>query len=277
MKRKILPLLVVLFLNVLTAFSQSMGPNSPTNSTSTGNGANFMSLTGMYTPADFNVAYTDLTDYPLCPNQNFCFYSKEAHFYGFGFSIPVNATITGIQVSLRKMISNPLPNIKDSVVQLLKGGNPAGSNLANNLQWPNTLTYVSYGDSSNLWGTTWTPTEINDANFGINLRVKNTDFAQLAQYDHGTIKVYFTLPSGIKEVSNTETLILIQRDEYLSILNGQDFIGSTISIYNLLGEKLLTIPKFQNEKIAIPSLNSGIYIVQIITSNGILSKKITIE
>ena len=270
-------LLSVLALGIANSFAQTAGPNSPTNSSTAGTGANFASLTGIYTAADFNVAYTDLTDYPLCPNQFFCFYSQEAHFYGFGFSIPANATIKGIEMRLRKMISNPLPNIKDSVVQLLKAGVPVGANLANNLQWPNTLTYVNYGDSTNLWGTSWTPADINNANFGINLRVKNTDFAQLAQYDHATLKVYYSLPSGTKEISQDQEVKIQISDNYLRIVNAQDVLGSTVCIYNLLGEKLLHHPNYQAEKLSVSNFTKGIYILQIQKNGKVLSKKIVLE
>ncbi len=50
---------------------------------------------------------------------------------------------------------------------------------------------VTYGGSSDLWGETWTPADINAAGFGAAIAV--TDGLDTAGVDHITAKVYFTL------------------------------------------------------------------------------------
>lgn len=86
---------------------------------------------------------------------------------GFGFSIPLTATITGITVEIEKRGSIG-SNIQDNGLRLLKGGVQVGSNLANfGSAWPTTDTYTSYGGCANLWGETWTPADINATDFGL--------------------------------------------------------------------------------------------------------------
>jgi Secretion system C-terminal sorting domain len=277
MKNKIYTLLGLLTLTFTSTYAQSAGPLSPTVAVAVGSGANFVNLTGFFVPMDLSPAYTDLTDYPLCPNSTFCYYSKAAQVSGYSFNIPANASISGIVVNLRKQISNPIPNIKDSVVQLMKGGVPVGSNLKNNLQWPNLMTYVTYGDSSNLWGTTWTPADINSSNFGVNIVVQNTDFAQLAQIDHASIKVYYTLPNAINVLNKKSDVQLQIGSDFITLLNAQDYFGASINLYNLLGKQVIGLDKFQGESLPISSLKKGVYIMQIANNKGIVSKRITVN
>lgn len=84
----------------------------------------------------------------------------------FGFSIPATATITGITVEIERR-SSLNGHIFDNGLRLLKGGVEVGSNYASATQWPTMDTYMSYGGCSDLWGTTWTPADINASNFGL--------------------------------------------------------------------------------------------------------------
>ena len=55
----------------------------------------------------------------------------------------------------------------DNVVSLMKGGTPVGSNRANSgVEWPTANSYISYGGSSDLWGTTWTLSDVLSTGFG---------------------------------------------------------------------------------------------------------------
>lgn len=85
----------------------------------------------------------------------------------FGFSIPAAATITGIIVEIEKRASAG-SNIQDNGLRLLKNGVETGSNGAQSgTPWPYTDTYVTYGSCTDLWGTTWTPADINSGGFGL--------------------------------------------------------------------------------------------------------------
>ncbi len=65
-------------------------------------------------------------------------------------------------------------DLTDQDVYLLKAGSPVGSNHASTAAWSTSDATESYGSSSDLWGTTWTPAQINASNFGVRLNVRNT-------------------------------------------------------------------------------------------------------
>lgn len=84
----------------------------------------------------------------------------------FGFSIPLSATINGITVEIERR-SSLNGHIYDNGLRLLKAGIEVGSNYMSATQWPAMDTYATYGGCSDLWGTTWTPSDINDPGFGL--------------------------------------------------------------------------------------------------------------
>ena len=104
----------------------------------------------------------------------------------FGFAIPTTATIRGIVLDIIRQEFREGGGIEgggggdpgtvtDHTVQLLKAGVAVGANKAitgSDLgAWPvNTDGTISYGSPTDLWGTTWTPAEINAAGFGAFLR-----------------------------------------------------------------------------------------------------------
>ncbi len=89
--------------------------------------------------------------------------------------------------------------LQDSTVQLLKAGSASGSNKAVSTGWKPTLTTVTYGGPGDLWGTTWTPTDIDNTGFGIQFVAKNVATATAtAALDYIGITVYYTPnPDGI--------------------------------------------------------------------------------
>jgi hypothetical protein len=118
----------------------------------------------------------------------------------FGFTIPTGATIDGIVVEIDR--NNAAGAASDNRVQLAKGTTFAdlvGSNKADTAtDWPAALASVSYGTgTTDLWGTTWTPAEINASSFAVFLSVQadaaNTDIA--VDYVRVTVHYTVTAPS----------------------------------------------------------------------------------
>jgi hypothetical protein len=112
---------------------------------------------------------------------------------GFGFSIPATAVIDGISVEVERKASAS-STLKDGSVSLLKSGSPAGTNKAGTSFWSTSNTKVTYGSASDLWGTTWTPAEINASNFGLRFRAHNhhASTASTASIDYVQITVTYT-------------------------------------------------------------------------------------
>ncbi len=122
----------------------------------------------------------------------------------YGFLIPAAATINGIQVTIGRYGSTGLgSDVRDSVVSLVKGGVISGSNLAaNGTDWPGAEAAANYGGTANLWGTTWTPAEINAANFGVALSVTSAN-NRTASVDYIQITVTYTLPPTTTTVASS--------------------------------------------------------------------------
>lgn len=118
-----------------------------------------------------------------------------------GFAVPVGATIVGIQVEIRKaLIGATTETVLDSSVKIVKASGAIGTqNKASATAWLDTLTYSTYGSSSDLWGETWTPADINDVDFGVVISATTTDpggNGAALNVDHVRITVYYTETSG---------------------------------------------------------------------------------
>jgi len=118
---------------------------------------------------------------------------------GFGFSVPVGATIDGVVVEIeRRCFAGAAA---DNRVQLTDDtGALIGSNKATATAWPGTAGIATYGSSSDVWGATLTPTIVNDAQFGVVVSVaasaNNTDIG----IDFIRVTVHYTLGATTTKV-----------------------------------------------------------------------------
>jgi hypothetical protein len=120
--------------------------------------------------------------------------SANLNVTGFGFSIPANATITGIEVEIERAASNS-SSLEDDDVYLLKAGSPSGDDKRSTSDWSTFDSTRSYGDSSDLWGTSWTPAQVNASNFGVRLQVLNHNGSNRTAYvDHVQVQVWYQPP-----------------------------------------------------------------------------------
>lgn len=86
----------------------------------------------------------------------------------FQFGIGNDSTILGITVEIKR-VASLLSATQDSAVRLFKAGTPVGTDHASGTSWPTTAAFATYGGSADLWGTTWTPADINASGFGVGL------------------------------------------------------------------------------------------------------------
>jgi hypothetical protein len=91
----------------------------------------------------------------------------------FGFSIPSGAKIKGIVVEVDRYAESG-DKVDDNSIKLVKGGAISGDDKASASLWPSsdTDTYQSYGSSTDLWGLTWSPDDINSSGFGVAISAK---------------------------------------------------------------------------------------------------------
>jgi len=197
MKKSIIALLIFLILLFNFSFvvkSDSAGPNSPGSIVDDSSVGDCAWKDPTYAKASDN-KYATVSPTPL---SGFSHYLKATN---FGFSIPSGATINGIKVEIERHANYNTGSlwVKDWKVYLLKNGNVVGDNKADtSTNWPTSDAYKSYGGSSDLWGTSWTASDINNANFGVVLAVQMASGVvppPTAYVDHIRITVYYT-PGG---------------------------------------------------------------------------------
>lgn len=101
----------------------------------------------------------DETNYLVCKNLD--------------SNIPNDATIEGIRIYIDRYNSftgDGTVTLRDNAIYLTKNGtDTVGSNKSTGATWSltDTDTYISFGGVSDLWGTSWTASEINNDNFGV--------------------------------------------------------------------------------------------------------------
>ncbi len=95
-----------------------------------------------------------------------------------GFNIPSTSTICGISVTVNRTatfgISGGSNYIHDASIQLIQGGVIGSNDYADiHTPWPVSSimnpvgTPVTYGGTTDAWGLTLTPADVNSANFGV--------------------------------------------------------------------------------------------------------------
>lgn len=153
-------------------------------------------------------AYAGATLTLLNPSK----YSDYMTLTNFNMSIPAAVTICGIVVQIDRKASGLSLGavVKDYRVRLVKGGSVTGNNNASGSGWTGSETTATYGSSSDLWGTTWTPADINSGNFGFALSAEISGLLGVflsADIDNVRITVYYqhiTLPVSIAGFRGTQ-------------------------------------------------------------------------
>jgi len=146
----------------------------------------------------------------------------------FGFDIPEFATIDGIVCSLERKAS-AANVIQDYAVSILKNGSvPAGSDDKKYTlsYWPAFDATINYGSASDLWGTTWTPADINHVNTGFGVRAEYMPGygSATAYVDYMEMTVYYTL-NGIKHGATSVGRIYHGSTIIKAIYHGSTQIG----------------------------------------------------
>lgn len=136
--------------------------------------------------------------------------SPFANYTGFSFSIPAGSTITGVAATANVAT---FPGSSDSsfqqglartsLLQIIKAGVRSGTGQTGGVNWPaSSYTPSSYGSSSDLWGTTLTPSDVNDPGFGIAISAQLTIPGGMtgrqadAAISQMSVTIYYTTPGA---------------------------------------------------------------------------------
>lgn len=140
----------------------------------------------------------------------------------FGFNIPALAVIDGIKMEA-KVDSDGGSHDDGMIFLLYNGGQTAGASAPNTPQnWfhAGVLTWNVYGGATSLWGRTWTPAEINHANFGASLSMMRNTSTGSFSLDAVRITVYwhYALPTTPQDVPIRFVHRVYNGSKYLGIL-----------------------------------------------------------
>lgn len=212
--------LLTMFLIAAAGFSQTSGPNNPGSSGTIIGGTNWTD------PFRILTLNSDGASVALFSGGN----SRNLTATNYNMAVPATATITGIGVMVRRgSNSNQTANIEDLSVQLIKAGAVQGNNLASNANdWENIWENITYGGPGNLWGSTWTPAEVNANNFGVAFRV-TSNATRTAYVDVIQVTVYYTMPPTITSFSPSS---YCAGSTPLVTINGSNFTGATAVAFN---------------------------------------------
>lgn len=148
---------------------------------------------------------------------------KQLEGTNLGFNLPSNAVIDGIKLEI-KARSDGGGSDAGSIFLLYNGGSTSPANTPNSGQnWFHSglLVWQVYGDSSSLWGRTWTPAEINHTNFGASMAFTRNTGTGTIEVDAILITVTYHLSGStapadvpIREIYKVRN----QRGEYIGLL-----------------------------------------------------------
>jgi len=158
----------------------------------------------------------------------------------FGFAVPSNATILGITVTKEGSFSGSGGG--DSNARLVKGGVVSGDTKTNGFGAESVITV---GSSSDLWGLSLTPADVNASDFGV---VLYTDMFAGANctisIDHITITVHYNYSETAEENDFGQEMVLAvakQGKNALTSQNPNDFLfHSNYNTFKILKEGTLT-------------------------------------
>ena len=111
---------------------------------------------------------------------------------GFNFNIPRFASITGIKARIKSYSTGSIAN---NQISLSNDTNPIGLDMesyADPVLWGTESRYSIIGSSTETWGNTLTPDDINSADFGILIGVSSLQNSKSAYIDHIELIVYYT-------------------------------------------------------------------------------------
>ena len=138
--------------------------------------------------------YSDFSNLNNASNS----YTDYIHVNKFQLDIPLDAIITGIEISVER--SDPNQNTADYSVRILKYDMVTGDEKSTGDAYDATDTYKTFGGNGDLWGEVWTPDMINDNGFGIAIsaqRINGNNGQTDGRIDDITVIIYYDQPSTL--------------------------------------------------------------------------------
>ncbi len=174
----------------------------------------------------------------------------------FGFAIPTGSYIQGIVVDTERK-SNRTTNggSRDASVRLINANRMlAGNDRANPTIYGTTDLYDTHGNASDLWGVSWTPSDINDSDFGVAIAVtkpSSSGFAHRVRIDHIRITVYYssipTVPMCTNTVATNTAGVIYDSGGNIGAYGNNEYCGLLIAPIGSPGVIQLNFSQFDTE------------------------------
>ena len=187
--------------DVAIEFQTNSGSSGPTGPNSAGTGADDSSVGTVAWTNPGNITSSNDSDASIAilGSSLISHYLKATN---FGFSIPTTATIDGITVEVER--SDPNTDTRDYQVRIVKGGTIGTTDRAETGAWPATDAYQTYGGSTDLWGETWTPSDINGSTFGFAISVEEISGISFGSPTVDHIRITIDYTDGVTWVSGVD-------------------------------------------------------------------------
>lgn len=274
--KKIIFLLLTTTLFCASILAQTTSTMIPMTYSSNGTGASWSNLSGVQL-VDNSPAYVDLAQYPTC-NNFMCYRSNVASLSGFGFAVPLTATITGVQLDIMQRVNSPGGGIHDSVLTLAMNGVAMGNNKASASNWFDTPQTQIYGGSTDTWGNTLSASDINDSGFGIHYEITNTSYDQAASVDFMSMTVYYQIGTSLYTQSSSPWYVTLNENSLHINVQCTILNYATLNVYNAMGqpvyEQVYNSNPYQiEENINSTNWPSGLYIINVENAQGLIFHK----
>lgn len=127
---------------------------------------------------------------------------SQLYLTDFDFNLPAAAVIDGIFVEAKVQTTGGATGNDSGYVSLLYDGGETDTDdtPGGGIAWSSTLNWITHGDIESLWGREWTPTEVNDSDFGVALAALPGTGTATINIDAVQISVHWHI-----ELTNTPT------------------------------------------------------------------------
>jgi hypothetical protein len=126
--------------------------------------------------------------------------SKDRHvFYNYGISVPSGNTVTGIEVRLDAWRGSTSASTRKMCVRLSWDGGNTWTTPTTAYQTSNLTTSqqtYTLGGPGDTWGHAWTPSELSDANFRVQVTDVASNTSTTFYLDWAAVRVYHLRSSG---------------------------------------------------------------------------------
>lgn len=223
------------FISASTLPSSSIYTPSVSESGSAAN-QSWASLQNITGSEDSNFAFIRTT----APGTGPLEISKYFFTSNYGFNIPNDALIRGIEVGIRKQkLTEGFDPASDVSVYLSKNTSSiAEHNQGDNKSisppdFSNSITTSIYGGPTDTWGQTWTPSEINSNLFGLQYQAQATYILSTisARIYDVKITIHYSYDGYLVSKSTTKTVVAAPQEGKAAVYNLSNTGSGTVDVF----------------------------------------------